>query len=153
VGGARKSGFCSWMALFCGPSMVAPTLPRIGSGIILESSFQSWGFASTLASNEVVDGMKAGAGMEWTTPTRNRNIEEMRIGLGMTLWGEWLRRRSGSKSVIGVFKRPTQPPRMVTYVLRNFLRRKAPQIPISTKMVSRRTRLARNSRLVHLGLK
>ena len=53
VGGASKSGFSRSSHLFCGPSTVAPSEPRIASGVISSSSDQAGSLGSSLAYGNV----------------------------------------------------------------------------------------------------
>ena len=53
VGGARKSGFSRSSHLFCGPSTVAPSEPRIASGVMSSSSDQAGSLGSSLAYGNV----------------------------------------------------------------------------------------------------
>ena len=59
VGGARRSGFCSSSGTLCGPRSVAPSVPRSPCGVLVEVSFHSTPFGSSLAYGTVWDAVAA----------------------------------------------------------------------------------------------
>jgi hypothetical protein len=59
VGGARRSGFCLSIGMFCGPRIMAPKDPLIGSGVDFVSIGHRTLLGSSLASTTVELGLRA----------------------------------------------------------------------------------------------